>query len=294
MPTLHRYEDAPALREHIDAALAQYLDEVNLPRSLRDAAAYAVLAPGKRMRPILTIMATELLGGSIDDALPSACALEMVHAFSLVHDDLPALDNDELRRGRPTVHVQHGEAMAILVGDLLNTLPFRLLSDRTPDAARVGALCVELSEATCDMIAGQVYDTLGGFPQSLTDEERLRLTHRLKTGALIRCACRMGARAAGASADDLESITAYGEAVGLVFQIVDDVLDVTQTTEAMGKRTQKDEQADKLTYPGVLGLEASRREIRRLTQLAEDALTPYGDRADPLRELCASMAVRTH
>lgn len=287
----------------IERFMAEYLDSLALPAPLDAATRYALFGPGKRARPVLVAHCCRAAGGpvsgSIEHCLPAACGVEMIHAFSLVHDDLPALDNDDLRRGRPTTHKAHGEAMAVLVGDLLNTLAFQVLAERCPDADLAGRLSLELTRGTTAMIAGQVYDTLGGYGPGLSDLQKLELVHRNKTGALIRASCRMGAicgLSAAGSPDDsasLEALSTYGESIGLMFQIVDDLLDVEQTAEHAGKATGKDAQMGKLTYPGVVGAAASRREIERLRTVALTAVTPFGDGASPLIELCEYLAVRT-
>jgi len=286
----------------VEAYMRDYVRALDLPENLRGAIEYALLLGGKRLRPILAVHSCTCLGGNADHALPAAGAVEMIHAFSLVHDDLPALDDDDLRRGRPTAHVQFGEAMAVLAGDGLMSLAFQLLAERCPSGALAGVLSRELATGTTAMIAGQVLDTLGGFPERTGDAERLRLVHSQKTGALITRACRMGALSAfpldesGRPRIDtsaLEAITIYAEAIGLMFQIVDDLLDVEQSPEHTGKRTAKDHEAGKLTYPGVLGVEESRRQIERLRLTARNAVAPFGPRAEPLIELCDYMAVRT-
>ncbi|MCK4871138.1 MAG: polyprenyl synthetase family protein [Phycisphaerales bacterium] len=282
-----------ALREMIDRLLAAQLDLRALPSNLDEACRYALLAPGKRLRPILVLRTAAALGGDIEAAHLPTAAIEMVHAFSLVHDDLPAMDDDDLRRGRPTVHVRFGEPMAILVGDLLSGMAFELIGRRMADPTLAGRLCGELSTATGDMIVGQVYDTLGGFPESLDDRTKVEMIARYKTGALIRCACRMGAIVAGASNDELARITSYGEAIGVMFQVIDDLLDVTQTTEHLGKKAGKDNDAGKLTSPGVMGIDAARAYVDDLRRTAIEALAEFGPEAGPLRELCETMAVRT-
>ena len=280
------------IRRRVDEYLGRYVKGENLPANLEEAVLYAVLSPGKRIRPLLVLRSCEALGGELGKAYPAAAAIEMIHAFSLIHDDLPALDNDDLRRGRPTVHVRFGEAMAVLAGDYLNSVAFAALAAGYPGEVG-GRLCSELSGAATAMIAGQVYDTLGGFPENLSAKEKLDLIHRNKTGALIRCSCRMGAICAGADALQLEQLTKYAEAVGLMFQVVDDVLDETQSAEQMGKRTHKDAEAGKLTYPGLFGLEGSRTQVRELEKEALTAIETFGDSAEPLRELCRLLAVRT-
>jgi geranylgeranyl diphosphate synthase type II len=286
--------DAAGLSEaaQLEAYLLDWIDGREMPPNLRDALLYVLQAGGKRVRPRLVIASCRAVGGSAEEALPAAAALELIHNFSLVHDDLPAMDDDDLRRGRPTLHRHAGEALAILAGDMMNTLAFELIATRSPERLR-GPLCAELALAAADMIGGQVYDTLPVFENGLSERQRLELVHRLKTAALIRCACRMGAMCGGAGEVELEGLSGYGEAMGLMFQVVDDWLDVTQTTEHLGKRAKKDEACGKLTYPLVHGVEGTRAEVERLTRAALAALTPLGAGAQPLRELCQELAERT-
>lgn len=290
-PPASMSEPVPA----VEAFMHAYLDGLGLPGNLDAATRYALFGPGKRARPALVVHACRALGGRLEEALPAAASVEMVHAFSLVHDDLPALDNDDLRRGRPTTHIAHGEAMALLVGDLLNTLAFQVIAERVSEPATAAALMLEITRGTTAMIAGQVLDTLGGFAPGLSAAERLELVHRNKTGALIRASCRMGALSAGprCTPEALRAVTRYGEAIGLMFQIVDDLLDVEQSAEHTGKATGKDAALGKLTYPGVMGVEASRVEIARLRGVALDAVGGFGGQAGPLVELCEYLAVRT-
>jgi geranylgeranyl diphosphate synthase, type II len=284
----------------VEAYMQQVLDSRPLPTNLREAVRYALMGPGKRLRPILIVRSCEAVGGTLEQALPAAAAMEMIHCFSLVHDDLPAMDDDDLRRGRPTLHKYTNEAMAILGGDLMMGLAFELLATRVQPAALASALLAELALGTNDMIAGQVYDTLPDFDAATPPMERLQTIHRHKTGALIRASCRMGGLSgsvplfgsAKTGTDPLSSLTAYGEAIGLMFQVVDDLLDVTQSTENLGKAAGKDADKGKLTYPGLIGIDASRAEIKRLQAEAHTALAPLGDRASRLRELCDFMAVR--
>lgn len=299
------------------------------PVALLDAVEYAVLGPGKRLRPLLAWHACEAISAPGERSLPAGLALELVHAFSLVHDDLPAIDNDDVRRGRPTLHKHAGEPMAILAGDALltrafellaftpldSTEPTRPLADRLTSAmagnaglaltlaerdaaepAQRLALLRELASATSAMVAGQVWDTCAGLPPHLSPIEQLRLIHANKTGALIRAACRMGAMCAASFHPGdlrLSAITAYAEAVGLMFQIVDDLLDVTQSAEHTGKRTHKDADAGKLTYPAVLGVEGSWTEVERLHAAALDALQPLLPRARSLADLAEYLSQRT-
>ncbi len=275
----------------IEGFLASYVDGLDTPPNLRDAIGYALLGPGKRLRPLLVWHCAVAGGADPERALPAAGAVELVHAFSLVHDDLPGMDDDDLRRGRPTLHKHTNDAMAILAGDAMLNLAFSLLTssfERPLSASLVG----ELADATGRMIAGQVYDTLGGLPESMPDEERIEQIHMNKTGALIRASCRLGALL-GPDAAALDPITTYAEHIGLMFQIVDDILDVTQATDHLGKRAGKDADAGKLTYPGVLGLERSMEEVRRHHEAATGAIEPLGAGAAPLIELADFMAVRT-
>lgn len=285
-------ELTPRIDEAIRAALSRY----TLPSRLREAIEYSVLGGGKRLRPLLAMLSCRAAGADDRLADSSAVAVELIHAFSLVHDDLPAMDDDSLRRGRPTTHVQFGEAMGILAGDAMLSLAFQVLTDAVPDAALAGRLCAELALGTTGMIAGQVYDTLGGFPPGLTGRQHLDLIHHNKTGALITASCRMGALAGlwpKADHPHLAALTAYGNAIGLMFQIVDDLLDVEQTTEQLGKRAGKDEEAGKLTFPGLLGVAESRGEVDRLRTAAHAALAPMARDAAGLADLCEYLAVRT-
>lgn len=277
----------------IEAHVCNCLEERALPGNLLEACRYGLLAGGKRLRPLLTVMCCESCGGDGRRALPAAAATEMIHAFSLVHDDLPAMDDDDLRRGRPTLHIQFSEAMAILAGDALQALAFDEICRSPVSPEQVAILIRELAEATTRMIAGQVHDTLGGLDATLSARQQLETIHRNKTGALIRAACRMGAVVAEAREPELEAITRYGEAIGYMFQIVDDLIDVTQSAEHTGKATGKDVEAGKLTFPAVLGIKESKEEISRLHREAREALTCLGDRGAELEALALYLATRT-
>ena len=277
----------------VDAYLERVLGESGLPGELVDAMRYALLGGGKRLRPALAWHSCLAVGGAGEAALPAAAAVELVHAFSLVHDDLPAMDNDDVRRGRPTLHRHTGEAMAILAGDAMLALAFRVLAERGADAA---GLTRELATATGRMIAGQVKD-MGLSGTGAAGLEGLRAIHADKTGALIRAACVMGALSARVAPAALSSgrwpgVEKFGTAVGLMYQAVDDLLDATGTSERAGKRTGKDAGAGKVTYPGVLGVEGSRREVERLRSEALAAVDNLGGAADGLRRLCELMARR--
>ncbi|MEL6330451.1 MAG: polyprenyl synthetase family protein [Planctomycetota bacterium] len=303
-------EAITGLTATIDSLIEDRLDRLPDGRALRDAMKYAALGPGKRVRPVLAMRCAEAAGGrhglspgaAHEAAQNAAVAVELLHAFSLVHDDLPALDDDDLRRGRPTLHVHAGEAMAVLAGDALLNASFLVLLRGESDAGVGGRLARELAEGTHGMVAGQVFDTLGGVPEEEAgggDEAALRRIHELKTGALLRAACRMGAiaglAAAGESGDGrtLDAITRYSEAVGLIFQIVDDLIDVEQSAEHTGKRTGKDEGAGKMTFPKVIGVEASRRELGRLEDEALESAASIGASAEPLVSIVRWLTVRT-
>jgi geranylgeranyl pyrophosphate synthase len=282
-------------RVRIEQSLESFVAGLALPENLRSAIAYSLLSGGKRLRPMLAWECAVAVGGNGDASLPACNAVELVHAFSLVHDDLPAMDDDDLRRGKPTLHIHAGEAMAILAGDAMLSLAFHaLVCDETVAPTLAARLCRELALGTEGMIAGQVYDTLGGLPSNAENREKLELIHRNKTGALIRAACRMGAICGGAAEDgaELAAITAYADAMGLMFQVVDDLLDVTQTDVQMGKRTNKDVQAGKKTYPGLLGIDETRRIVAELETHAFEALKQLGAKAEGLHKLAGAMARR--
>ena len=263
------------------------------PARLLEAIEYSLMAGGKRLRPALVLETAHACGAAPDDrsALAAAGAIELIHTFSLVHDDLPAMDDDDLRRGRPTNHKVFGEAMAILAGDAMVTMALELIAtDAEPRV--VPALVRELAGASGPggMIGGQVLD-IDGENVSLSLDE-LRQLHAMKTGALLTCACRMGAIAAGASAGELDAVTAYGRHLGLAFQIVDDLLDVTSTAEQMGKATGKDAEKGKNTYPVLMGVEASRREADQQLSSALGGLQPLGESAAGLRQLATFVVDR--
>lgn len=240
---------------------------------------------GKRIRPILLLESCRVCGGDPTRATLAAIAVECVHAFSLVHDDLPAMDNDDLRRGRPTCHKAFGEAEAILAGDWLLTHAFEILA-RYGDAELVG----ELSRATQDMIIGQAADLAG--ERQAPSESLVQFIHLHKTARLIEGCCRMGARLAGASSDRLEAIGAYGRRIGQAFQIIDDLLDATGDAARTGKKVRKDRDAAKQTFPAVLGLSESRRRAVAEADAAMAALAPFAAEADRLRALARFVVAR--
>ena len=271
----------------VDAALERWVPpESTLPESIHKAMRYSLFAGGKRIRPILCMAAAEAVSDLAVGIESCACTLELIHTYSLIHDDLPALDNDDLRRGVPTCHKVFGDAMAILAGDALLTLAFQVLAQMDcPDDRKV-ALIAELSTAAGTvggMIGGQVCDIEGeGQPP---DAALLEAIHRAKTGALLRASLRMGAIYAGADDEQLHALSCYGEHVGLAFQIVDDVLDVEQSSEALGKTAGKDAQQHKITFPAVYGLERSRQMAEEERLAAHLVLRNFDERAERLREL---------
>ena len=280
--------DLPRWRERADAALQRALpDPSDSPQRLHAAMRHAVLLGGKRMRPLLVHAAGAAFGADPKALDAPAVAVELIHAYSLVHDDLPAMDDDALRRGQPTVHVAFDEATAVLAGDALQSLAFEVLAD-TPaaDATRVELLRTLASAAGASgMCGGQALDldaTGNGTALSVTQLERL---HSLKTGALIRAAVRMGALCGDASPDDLQRLDRYATALGLAFQVRDDILDIEGDSATLGKTAGKDVAQDKATFPALIGLEASRARLQELRAAMDDALAPFGERANGLAEL---------
>jgi geranylgeranyl diphosphate synthase type II len=275
-------------RRLVEAALRRYLPAGR--GRLRQAMRYSLLAGGKRIRPILTLASAEAVGGRAAAALPFACALEMIHTYSLVHDDLPAMDDDDLRRGRPTSHKVYGEGLAILVGDALLTEAFRVMGrTRGLPPARALRAITEVAEAVGEagMVGGQALDlAAAGRPATL---RQVQAIHRRKTGALLRVAVRVGAIVGGAGALDLRRLTAYGEHLGLAFQIADDLLDAAGGPEADGRT---DHDLEKATYPGVLGMAGALRHAERERDRALAALAPLGRRADTLRAVVAGVVAR--
>jgi len=284
-----------ARQKAVDAALNRWVPpESENPSTIHRAMRYSLFAGGKRIRPLLCIAAAEAVSPAPAGIESAACALELIHTYSLIHDDLPALDNDDLRRGRPTCHKVFGDAMAILAGDALLTLAFEALSKlENADACRRIELVRELATAAGTvggMIGGQVNDLEGeGQPPTAPLLESI---HRAKTGALLRASVRMGAIYAGADPGELAALTAFGEHIGLAFQIVDDVLDVEQSSEALGKTAGKDAAQKKITFPAVYGIERSREMAEQERLEAHLALQPVDDRAGRLRELAVFIVRR--
>ena len=261
--------------------------------TLHRAMRYSLFAGGKRLRPILCLAACGAAGGKISRALPPACAVEMVHTYSLIHDDLPCMDNDDFRRGKPTCHKAFGEGMAVLAGDALLTQAFEVVGKTKPTSRYTSAnFLSELAEAASSLrlIAGQVADVESeGKKISVT---QLRWIHERKTAALITAGIRLGAMAGNATPTQLHALSRFGHAVGLAFQIIDDILDTTQTTEQLGKTAGKDTKAKKATYPKILGLEQSRIEASRWTRAAFAALRGFGKSAEPLRQIARYLLER--
>ena len=281
----------------IDRALDRYMPKANTkPSTLHRAMRYSLFAGGKRLRPILCLAAAETCHGKINDALPLACAVECIHTYSLVHDDLPIMDNDDFRRGRPTCHKVFGEGIAVLAGDALLTIAFEIVSyAKTSRRYDMSALLREISVAAGSqkLIAGQVAD-LEAEGKSV-QRRQLQFIHENKTSAILTSSVRLGAMSANADVRKLSAITQFGHRLGLAFQVIDDILDVTQTSEILGKSAGKDVAAKKATYPAVIGLEKSRVEAKRLTRGAHNALSIFSGRdAEPLHALANYLLEREY
>ncbi|MFM9961373.1 MAG: polyprenyl synthetase family protein [Planctomycetaceae bacterium] len=305
-----------AWKTQVEASLAKCLSAESglggeCPPRLREAMSYSLLAGGKRLRPVLVLMACEACGGDSEAALPAACALEMIHTYSLIHDDLPAMDDDDYRRGRLTNHKVYGEALAILAGDALLTLAFELVARDVRPASVAAACCADLAFAAgaCGMVGGQVADLEAetrrtGEPPMMDLESNqlsraacateLEAIHRRKTGRLIRSALTLGGRIAQADVATLGTLDHYGTCIGLAFQIADDVLDVTGSQEKLGKGVGKDADLGKLTYPGLIGLDRSRRMAQQLIDEACQAIAPWGERGRSLQAMAQFVLERDH
>jgi geranylgeranyl diphosphate synthase, type II len=282
----------------VDEALARYLpSEDDLPRSLHKSMRYSVFAGGKRVRPILLLAACETAGGDIGRAMPAACAMEMIHTYSLIHDDLPAMDDDDFRRGNPTNHKVFGEAIAILAGDALLTEAFILLSNPeyagVTEAARLLPVVHEIARCAGSrgMVGGQVVDMESEGKDDI-DLATVQYIHTHKTGALIKASVKAGAILGGADGAKLDAITRYGETIGLAFQIADDILDIEGTTEEIGKDAGSDEARGKATYPAVVGIAEAKKRAAELVEMALDALSVFDEKADPLREIARYIVYR--
>lgn len=316
-----------ALRAQVEAALSESLRRVEWPESLRSAVEYSLMAGGKRLRPVLVLLASEVCGGKLTDAMSAACAIEMIHTYSLIHDDLPSMDDDDYRRGRLTSHKVYGEALAILAGDCLLTMAFETLAGSELDAGRRAELVRILGTAAGGrgMVGGQVLDLeaeRGSFLAKLSAEtagvhdassaevlnscrnmsnqtsetrvEELTRIHRMKTGALIAASLEMGAVSAGASSERRQKLREYGHCIGLAFQIADDLLDVTGDAAKLGKTPGRDIDLGKLTYPALLGMDASRQKATALIQDACESVQIFGDSSQHLQELARFIVERDH
>jgi geranylgeranyl diphosphate synthase type II len=283
----------------IEEALDRFMPAATIrPDRLHESMRYSVLGGGKRIRPVLMLAACEAVGGDVRQALPAACAVEMVHAYSLIHDDLPAMDNDDLRRGRPTNHKVYGEATAILAGDGLLTEAFVLLSrqDLLPGVSADDRLTMinllATHAGTRGMVGGQMVDM--EVEGTTIDLPMLEYIHTHKTGALIKAAVEIGAIIGGALPEQRVALQRYAAAAGLAFQIADDILDVTAMTEELGKRSGSDQQRGKATYPALLGLAQAREHARELNEVAINALQIFGQEAQPLRAIARYIIERSY
>jgi geranylgeranyl diphosphate synthase type II len=276
-----------ARQKKVDAALNRLLPSATTkPKTIHQAMRYSIFAGGKRLRPVICLATAEVISGKNDDAIPLACAVECIHTYSLIHDDLPSMDNDDFRRGKPTSHKVYGEGIAVLAGDALLTIAFEMAAScrawpRYSHADVIHELAV--AAGSQKLIAGQVAD-LEGEGKKISPAE-LRYIHDNKTAALIASSIRLGAMSANATPKQLERLTDFGESLGLAFQVIDDILDVTQTTEKLGKSAGKDVAAQKATYPALLGLDKAKKEADRLTARARAALKPFGKAAAPLEAI---------
>jgi len=276
-----------ARQKKVEAALDRYLPPAGTkPSTIHKAMRYSIFAGGKRLRPVICLASAEVINGKSDQALPLACAVECIHTYSLIHDDLPCMDNDDFRRGKPTSHKVFGEAIAVLAGDALLTIAFEMAAackswPRYSHADIVHEIAVAAGSQA--LIAGQVADA-EGEGKKITPAE-LRYIHLNKTAALIATSIRLGAMSANATPTQLKNLTEFGQSLGLAFQVIDDILDVTQTTEKLGKSAGKDLKAQKATYPALLGLEKAKKEADKLTAQALGALKPFGKNAEPLKAI---------
>jgi geranylgeranyl diphosphate synthase type II len=285
-----------SLQKQVDAALEIYLPKSAIkPKTIHKAMRYSLFAGGKRLRPILCLATAEACGGTHEAALPLACAVECIHTYSLIHDDLPCMDNDDFRRGKPTSHKVFGEGIAVLAGDALLTIAFELAA-LVPGSPRygIGTVIRELAIASGSrhLIGGQVADLENegkkvGLPV-------LRFIHESKTAALLSASIRLGAMSADAKPSQLDRLTIFGRSLGLAFQVIDDILDVTQTAEKLGKSAGKDLVAEKATYPSLVGLDRSRQIAQQLTEEAHSALKTFGRRGDRLHGLADHLLAREY
>ncbi len=287
-------------KEVVDSALERYFPKEEFPLSLHKAIRHSLFAGGKRIRPILSIISFEAVGGKGEGILPFACALEMIHTYSLIHDDLPAMDNDDYRRGKPTCHKVFGEAIAILAGDALLAEAFRLMTNRShwdrllcePQVALDMVHEVAQAAGIFGIVGGQVVDIESEGKE--VDLATLQYIHTHKTGAMIMASVKIGAGLGGAKEETLKAFALYGESIGHAFQIADDILNVEGKTELLGKKTGSDLSRGKATYPSLLGLEESRKRARELVERGVHALSSYGPEVDPLKEIARFIIAREY
>ncbi|MCX7703284.1 MAG: polyprenyl synthetase family protein [Planctomycetota bacterium] len=295
-PSLKRFFEEKSLL--IEKILDEHLPrEERFPQKIHKAMRYSLFSGGKRLRPLLVLECCRVCGGDEEAAFPAAAAVEYIHTYSLIHDDLPCMDDDDLRRGRPTVHKVFGEAMAVLAGDGLLTAAFGALTS-IKDSAVLKRVLSELAKAagSLGMVGGQTLDITSEqeIPPETPLEEYVFSIHLLKTASLIKASCRIGAMCAYAKGAELSAITAYGRNIGLAFQICDDILDETGSKEETGKKTHKDREKGKITYPLVFGLERSRSEAARLIEEAKESLRIFGEKAEILSSLADFIISRTY
>lgn len=276
----------------VEAALDRCLT-VMYPETVYESMRYSLMAGGKRLRPILCLATAEMLGGSLESAMPTACALEMVHTMSLIHDDLPSMDNDDFRRGKPTNHKVYGEAIAILAGDGLLAYAFEYVARETKGVPtdRVLQVVIQLGQAFHKLVCGQVVDLMSEGKSDMTIDT-LTYIHNHKTSALLEISVLSGAILAGGDANDQAKLLKYSKNIGLAFQIVDDILDITATTEELGKSAGKDLTAEKLTYPKLWGIDESRRQANALVDEAQEIVAGYGGKSAPLIALADYITAR--
>ncbi len=290
------------LTVEVNSYLEDCIDSLteSCPRILREAMRYSLLSPGKRLRPILCLLGAEALGACVSDAMANAAAVEMIHSYSLIHDDLPAMDDDDLRRGRPTCHIQFDEATAILAGDGLQALAFETILTKTsvPEVAVQSCLLLAKAAGPEGMVGGQCDDLLaeklGEAEKQVRAVDMLHAIHARKTGAMIRASVVLGGLAARGTTAELEKLAIYGDCIGIAFQIVDDLLDVESTSENTGKRTGKDSERGKLTFPGIYGVQASRDRAEKLVEQAIATIDSFGSAATPLKQLARYITDRSH
>lgn len=282
--------------QFVDKALDSFMPSAETrPVTIHKAMRHSVFAGGKRLRPILCLAASEACGGTPEIALFNACAVECLHTYSLIHDDLPCMDDDDMRRGVPTCHKVYGEAMALLAGDALQALAFELVAkSRLTHRYSVGDMVLELARTagSLHLVGGQVAD-LEGEKQKLNLDD-LRFVHESKTAALLTTSVKLGGMASDAMPEELQALQDFGMATGLAFQIIDDILDVTQTSEKLGKSAGKDVASEKSTYPALMGLDASREEAKKLTERSMRALDVFGVKGERLRQLANHLLERDY